>query len=141
MDTDNERSDARKSTLVSGRISAGLGEGKFFTQLPWVRRQLAEKLGIDPYPGTLNLLLSNAEDQRRLAELRRVPGVQILPEGEGFCAGTCYRVILREGVEGAAVFPEVAGYPADKLEIISGVNLKQALGVRDGDEISVIVEA
>ena len=135
------QSDSLKSAIVTGKISTGLGEGKFFTQLSWVKKQLAEKFGIDPYPGTLNIVLSSAEDRQRLSELRRTRGVEILPEDEGFCSGICYRAILGRGVEGAAVFPEVKGYPDDKLEIISSVNLKQALGLKDGDEISLTIEA
>jgi CTP-dependent riboflavin kinase len=35
------------------------------------------------------------------------------------------------------VFPEVAGYPADKFEVISAVPVRQALGVADGDRVAV----
>ena len=37
--------------------------------------------------------------------------------------------------------PEVKEYPADKLEIIAAVSLKQTRSVRDGDELTVVFEA
>ncbi|RME49670.1 MAG: DUF120 domain-containing protein, partial [Chloroflexi bacterium] len=41
--------------VLRGRVVTGQGEGARFTQLPWVRAQFVDRLGIDPHPGTLNL--------------------------------------------------------------------------------------
>ncbi|MBI4319696.1 MAG: CTP-dependent riboflavin kinase [Chloroflexi bacterium] len=149
---------AESSTIVlQGRICLGLGEGKFFTQLPWAKRQFKEKLDIDPYPGTLNLSLETEEDLQRVASLRDLPGIEIVPDSPQFCSGKCFRVRIRPvqsapsrqtpdapdsaqpegGLYGAVVFPEVGEYPMEKLEIISGVNVKQELQVDDGDLLSV----
>ncbi|MDP2812034.1 MAG: DUF120 domain-containing protein [Rhodocyclaceae bacterium] len=42
--------------------------------------------------------------------------------------------------EGAAILPDVAGYPADKLEIVAPVAVRQALRLRDGDRVTLLVQ-
>ena len=42
-------------TLIRGRLVGGIGLGRHFTRLDWARRQFIDKLGIDPFPGTLNV--------------------------------------------------------------------------------------
>ena len=43
---------------ITGKIVSGAGEGAYFTQIGWVQQQCVEKLGFRPYPGTLNLQIS-----------------------------------------------------------------------------------
>ena len=56
----------KSSIAIKGRITEGLKEASFFTCLPWVREQFITKLGIDPYPGTLNLDIIDIGDVARL---------------------------------------------------------------------------
>jgi CTP-dependent riboflavin kinase len=35
------------------------------------------------------------------------------------------------------LLPNVAGYPKDKIEIVAPVRLKSALGVKDGDQLTL----
>ncbi|MBI2877234.1 MAG: CTP-dependent riboflavin kinase [Candidatus Tectomicrobia bacterium] len=127
--------EAQKEVHLKGVVVSGLGEGRFFTELPWAREQFIGKVGIDPYPGTLNLRLDSAEGLKQWEALRGHPGITIVPPEAGFCNGKCFRILIQGRVPGAIVFPEVAGYPVDKLEVIASCNLKEALGIRDGDEI------
>jgi CTP-dependent riboflavin kinase len=61
------------------------------------------------------------------------------PSEHGFCSARLYLVSLQrlvggdERVNGAVLFPAVADYPDDKIEIVAPVQLKEALGVKDGD--------
>lgn len=130
---------AQRGVSLKGVIVSGLGEGRFFTELPWAKGQFIGKVGIDPYPGTLNLRLDRAQVLKRWGELRDQPGITIIPPEAGFCNGKCFKVLIQGKLPGAIVFPEVAGYPADKLEVIASHNLKEALGVQDGDEITLEV--
>ncbi len=146
-DPDAPSTDEQARTVVHGRICLGLGEGKVFTQLPWAKKQFIEKLGIDPYPGTLNLSLESPEVIALVQSLRTTcvaAGVEIVPDCTEFCSGRCFHVALSvagmdddDELRGAVVFPEVCSYPADKLEIIASVNVKQSLRVADGDILSV----
>lgn len=130
---------AQREVSLRGIIVSGLGEGRFFTELSWAREQFIGKVGIDPYPGTLNLRLDSSEVLKRWEAWRDHPGITIVPPEAGFCNGKCFKVLIQGRLPGAIVFPEVAGYPANKLEIIASHNLKEALGVRDGDEIALEV--
>lgn len=130
---------AEAATLVLvGEACSGLGEGASFTRLDWVRREFLARLGFEPYPGTFNLRMSGEawEVARRL--MAREPGIAIAPE-PGFCAAKCFHVVIAGCITGAVVFPQVAGYPADKFEVVSAVPVRQALGVADGDRVAVSV--
>src|SRR5208337_4812172 len=46
------------SVTLEGTVFTGLGEGAYYISKEHYRKQFAEKLGFDPYPGTLNLKLT-----------------------------------------------------------------------------------
>jgi riboflavin kinase len=125
-----------KRIKLTGAVFSGGGDGKKFMELPWVKRQITEKLGFTPYPGTLNVKLTEkSAKQRKLLE--KAPSVKISPV-EGYCKGLLFKAFLGI-VECAIVLPEVAGYPKDLLEIIASVNLRKALLLEDGCEVTVVV--
>lgn len=116
---------------------SGKSEAKKFTELPWVKKQLREKLGFDPCPGTLNL---KVDDPARLKEaLSRAKPVVIKPV-EGFCGARCYRARLKDVVNCAVVVPEIAGYPEGVLEIVAATNLRSRFRLNDGDVVDVAIK-
>ena len=121
-----------KGTLISGK-----GEGKYFTQLPWARKQFIAKLGFDPHPGTLNLKLESTEDLEKWRMLKKEPGIEIKPESKNYCVGYCFEALIEGKIEGAVVIPKVESYESDLLEIISPVNLRASLNLGDGDIVNV----
>lgn len=133
-----ERATEAQTLLLVGEACSGLGEGASFTGLEWVRREFLAKLGFEPYPGTFNLRMEGPAWQAARNVMAREPGIAITPEA-GFCAARCFHVVVGSCITGAVVFPEVAGYPPDKFEVISAVPVRQALGVADGDRIAVSV--
>jgi CTP-dependent riboflavin kinase len=124
--------------VVRGRVARGEGEGAAFTQLAWARAAFVRLLGIDPFPGTLNLA---PEDAAAWAALRARPGIAIPPPDATFCAARAWKVRVAGRIDAAIVVPEVAGYPDDKIEIIAAVSLRDALGLVDGDVVAVEVVA
>ena len=124
----------RKITL-KGRVFSGGGRGSLFVNLPWAKKQFKEKLGFNPYPGTLNLQLPSRTD---IENLRKAEGVKIEPQ-EGFQSGRCFKALVMEKIWGAIVIPDVQGYPPDLLEILAPVNLRKALELKDGVEVDVTV--
>jgi len=120
----------------SGTVFSSRGNGKKFLELPWVNRQITEKLGFTPYPGTLNMKLSEDVAKRRKL-LEKAPSIKIYP-AEGYCNGTLFKAFIGK-LECAIVIPEVAGYPKNVLEIIAAVNLREQLKLKDGSEITVTV--
>jgi riboflavin kinase len=125
-----------KKLKLSGKVFSGQGEGTKFLDLPWVRRQVKEKLGFTPYHGTLNVRLSEESAKRRQL-LERAASMTVCP-AEGFCTGKIFKAFVGE-LTCAVVIPEVSGYPADVLEIIAPVNLREVLQLVDGDEVTVTV--
>ncbi|MEM1540504.1 MAG: DUF120 domain-containing protein [Candidatus Bathyarchaeia archaeon] len=124
-----------KTVLVKGKILSGSGEGAFFIFLPWVKRQIKEKLGFIPYPGTLNLrLIGKYVEVRNL--LQSAKAMEILPE-PGYCRGKCFMAYIKSDVACAVVLPCVENYPEDILEIIAPLNLRENLKLKDGDEVEV----
>lgn len=127
-----------ETLVLVGEACSGLGEGASFTALEWVRREFLAKLGFEPYPGTFNLHMSGPDWDAAKRCMVREAGIAITPE-PGFCAAKCFHVVVGGRITGAVVFPEVPGYPADKFEVISAVPVRQALGVGDGDSVSVSI--
>jgi CTP-dependent riboflavin kinase len=115
----------------------GLGEAGQFTQIPWVRRQFVEKLSMDPYPGTLNLEIVDAESLETFHSLKAAEGIEIIPEDPSFCSARCYPVLINAHVKGAIVFPLVEGYPENKMELISDKKIKETLSATIGDFLEI----
>ena len=125
-----------KKIKLEGTVFTGKGEGKEFLDLPWVKRQIREKLGFTPQPGTLNLKLTR-ESVNRKKMLAKLQPMKVCPE-EGYCSGLLFKAYVGE-LECAVLIPEVAGYPEDVLEIIAPSNLRLQLQLKDGHLITVTV--
>jgi len=124
------------STLcITGKVFSGKGEGANFIRLPWVRKQITEKLGFIPHSGTLNIKLT--EESFKLKNLlKRAKAIEITP-ARGFCRGKCFKAYLRDNVECAIVIPEAVNYPKDVIEVVAPVNLRETLHLDDGDIVKV----
>jgi len=120
---------------IEGKVFSGIGEGANFVKLPWVRRQIIEKLGFTPFAGTLNIRV--AEDGTKLKKLLgKARATEILPVA-GFHRGKCFKAYLAGSLECAIVIPEVARYPEGIIEIISSANLREKLRLKDNDVVEV----
>ncbi len=120
---------------VKGKVFSGSGEGAKFIQLPWAKKQIAEKLGFFPYPGTLNI--KTTEDIHELEKLlKKEKTIEILP-AKGFCRGRCFNACFMDTLKCAIVIPEVENYPEDVLEVIAPINLREKFKLKDGDIVDV----
>jgi len=120
-----------------GRVFAGRGEGTEFLKLPWVGAQTEQKLGFKPYPGTLNLKLS--QDSAKLRKL--IAGnkrLKIYPSS-GYCEGLLFKACIAD-LECGVVIPQVENYPNDVIEVISWLNLREKLQLRDGSQVTITVD-
>lgn len=128
------------SVCITGRVRRGLGHGAGFTSLPWARRQFLEALGIEPFPGTLNLQVDH-DDRARWQALKSGPGLRLEPGHAPGCAARCYPVRAsvagRSPVTAAIVVPEVPGYGPHQVEVIAAVSLREGLGVADDDRVTL----
>lgn len=122
---------------ISGTIQSGVGKGAFFTQVDWVVDQCEKLLGYIPFPGTLNIHVIE-EDVESLTSLFQKTDFNLIPPGPEFCAAQG-RVVNVGGIPGAVILPgeEVRIHGFDVLEVISSCHLKRALGLSDGDTVTV----
>lgn len=128
-----------------GSVVSGMGEGTYYMSLEGYRRQFKDKLGYEPYPGTLNVRLVDQLYMNARRELGRHPSIFV----DGFSDSTrtygwvkCYRAIINDGaVDNAAVLVlERTHYDDSMLEVIAPVSIKQAAGIKNGDRIKVQVQ-
>jgi len=127
-----------KTIILKGKVFSGQGGGTKFLKLPWVRRQINEKLWFEPFLGTLNLKLSKESAEAKKDLLKTGKAIEIVPE-KGFCRGLCFKALIMDKVEGAIVLPQVSSYPDDVLEVIAPVSLRETLRLREGDEVQLTV--
>ncbi len=132
-------SNAGRRVRLVGRVASGVGEGAHFTRLAWARDQFIAKLGIDPFPGTLNLMVEDAAGIAALKGLRARPGIAIRAPDGAWCDARCYRVSMPGAVTGAMVWPELPAYPEAQIEIISAERLRHVLDLADGDRLVIEV--
>jgi riboflavin kinase, archaea type len=119
-----------------GRVTTGLGEGQYYISLDGYRMQFKEKLGFEPYPGTLNLQLKEPFAQHESSAIQ-IGGFK--DASRTFGGGKCYPVRVG-GVRAAIIRPDRSSYPLNLVEIIAPVNLRKTLGLKDGDEVEVTLE-
>lgn len=136
MRKSNEVKSGDSELIVRGRVLTGVGKGEFFVSLPWFRGYVKNKLGFEPFPGTLNLKLTSDTAKKLMGILNNRPGYIVPPE-EGYFPGRLYRALIASKIVGAIVKPEAPGYPEDIIEVIAPVNLRETLNLRDGDEVEV----
>ncbi len=121
---------------IAGSVVRGRGEAAGFTRLDWVVRQTVEHLGIDPFPGTLNLRLADAASLTNWSAIRSATGHALLPPASSnFCTARCHAFSI-DGVPAAAVVPDVQGYPDDTVELIAAIHVREHLRLDDGHRVA-----
>ncbi|MDH5713616.1 MAG: DUF120 domain-containing protein [Candidatus Bathyarchaeota archaeon] len=130
------------SVTLEGVLFTGLGEGAYYVTRDGYRRQFTEKLGFDPYPGTLNLKLTTEYDMKTQSELEAYPGIEIegfKDETRTFGSVRCYPAIINNKVKGAVVCALRSHYNSSVMEIIAPAFLRSRLKLKDGNKVKVEV--
>jgi riboflavin kinase len=126
------------SVTLEGVLFSGLGEGAYYVTRDGYRKQFMEKLGFDPYPGTLNLKLTSDYDLKTRSELETYPAIEV----QGFKNETrtygpvrCFPAIVNNKVKGAVVSAMRSHYDSSVLEIISSDFVRSKLKLKDGNKV------
>ncbi|UCF59280.1 MAG: DUF120 domain-containing protein [Candidatus Bathyarchaeota archaeon] len=130
------------SVTLEGVLFTGLGEGAYYVTRDKYRKQFIEKLGFDPYPGTLNLKLTSEYDTKARSELETYPGIEIegfKDESRTFGNVKCYPVVINNKMKGAVIFALRSHYNSSVLEIIAPTYLRSQLKLKDGHKVKVEV--
>lgn len=126
------------SITLEGVVFSGLGEGAYYVKQNGYRKQFIEKLGFDPYPGTLNVRLTSDYDRRTLEELERYPAIEVegfKDELRTFGPVRCYPTLINNSSKGALIVAFRTHYDTSVLEIIAPQFLRNQLRIRDGQKI------
>jgi CTP-dependent riboflavin kinase len=130
----------QKEWVLNGKVVSGVRKAAYFTQLDWVQEQCMEKLGFRPYPGTLNMKISE-ESLPIIEALQKEQWIELIPPDTEFCAARA-RLLSVGSVSGAIIIPaeDVRVHRKNIVEVISPLRLKDALKVKDGDSLTLIVK-
>ncbi|MEN6378460.1 MAG: DUF120 domain-containing protein [Methanofastidiosum sp.] len=128
---------------IDGTIVSGIGEGKYYVSRLFYKKQFEDGLGFSPYPGTLNIKLTDETDILLRKFLDRYPSVILksgTDEGRSFGNVRCYKALIDGRIEGAVIIPLRTHHPQNVVEIIAPKNLKNFLKKKDGELIRITIE-
>jgi riboflavin kinase len=134
------------SVTLTGTVTSGMGEGRHYISLEGYMRQFREKLGYEPFAGTLNVDLE-PDSVRMRARLSSFDPITI--EGwenddRTYGPAYCYPASITVDGEGYdrlhVIAPERTHHGDDHLELIAPAKLRAELDLEDGDEVRIDVE-
>lgn len=123
-----------------GTLFTGLNEGGYYISLKGYATNFFRALGFEPFPGTLNLRLTNQAmiEQRRRLDLMKgieIPGFS--DDKRSYGPVKCFKARIEGRHPGGVLAIERTHYDSSVLEVISPANLRKSIGLKDGDECSV----
>ena len=146
---------ADETLALPGRVTSGMGEGRHYISLSGYMEQFRDRLGYEPFPGTLNVELTEAgvRARGRLSSLSGVPIDGWEDDDRTFGSATCYAASVEradadtdadgdgEAFDAAHVIvPDRTHHDESALELVAPERLRDVLGLDDGDEVTVRVE-
>ena len=130
---------------LQGFVTSGMGEGRHYISLPGYMEQFIEKLGYEPFAGTLNVDLTDESVRARagMASLEPVTIEGWEDDERTYGPAFCYPASVEVGdsiYEPAHVIaPERTHHDEDQLEVIAPEKLREAIGLEDDDEVTINV--
>jgi riboflavin kinase len=122
--------------IIQGQVMDGLGEGAYYVDV--YSSRFKEALGFSPFPGTLNVRVSDEESRKAIGRMRDSPPLVVRGfnlDGRTFGEVICYRVKINEKAEVAVVIAQRTHHSQDTLEVIAPVNLRKKLSLSSSDTV------
>lgn len=116
---------------MKGIVVQGKGEGRKYISI--YTRQIEERFGFHPFPGTLNVKIG----KENVDDLKKINGVMLegfVMDGVEFGSVKCFPISLMKK-DVILLIPERSRYE-DIVEIIAEENLREEVGIKNGDELS-----
>ncbi len=149
----------RNRVIIKGKIVTGMGEGSYYMSKKGYKDQFKEKLGYEPFPGTLNIKLEEQIYKDIKREITSYPSIFIhgfKDENRTFGWVKCYPTILipkseandniwksnkndckKMEIESSMLFLERTHHNNSLVEIISPVCIKETANLKNGDSVTV----
>ena len=123
------------SMKINGEVTTGLGKAAYFLSQEFYTREFNKNLGFIPYPGTLNVIVS----EEYLDEINQIKNScqNLIKPDEGFGAVKFIEATLNDEINGAIVFPAKTTHEENYLEFIAENKLRDDLKLNDGDVVSL----
>jgi riboflavin kinase len=139
--------DGQSTITLDGRVTSGMGEGRHYITLPGYMAQFTDRLGYEPFPGTLNVDLTDASVRRRQAldAMDPVPIDGWEDDDRTYGPAVCYPATIEttDGdryTDAHTIAPERTHHDDDQLELIAPEKLRDELALEDTDHVTVTVE-
>lgn len=129
-----------KKFRVVGKVFSGLGEGAKYLKMPWYVRQIKERLGYIPYPGTLNVLIGHDQGRKLKEMLKGVVNIRLDPYFDGrrwYVGASCYNAIINDSIRCTVIYPDKTYYDESVIELMAPVYLRGLFNLKDGDYVTV----
>ena len=120
---------------IDGEVTTGLGKAAYFLSQEFYTREFEKNLGFIPYPGTLNIIVSDDYLDDINAVKDNCENI-IKPDTE-FGAVNYIEAVLNDEIKGAIVFPAKTAHDENYLEFIAEDRLRDKLCIEDGDIVSL----
>ena len=127
------------SLTISGTITSGMGEGAYYMSMKGYTKQFKSKLGYIPFPGTLNVKLSDEKYIQAINHLSEHTGIRINSFSDGkrtFGWVKCFHGIINN-IECELIILERTHHDHSIIEFISKKNIRKSLRLKDGSTVKI----
>lgn len=121
---------------ITGKVTSGLKEGRFYISQPRYQEQFMKKLGFRAFPGTLNLVIDPIKVKLFLSRRESIRIKGFRDKDRSYSDSISCKVVI-EGIEAAIIIPERTHHPEQIIEIISPYNLRKKLKLKDGQKVTI----
>jgi riboflavin kinase len=131
-----------------GEVTSGMEEGRHFISKPGYTEQFIDRLGYEPFPGTLNVELDEESVKiRSTFDSLDAILIESWSDGETTFGGVlCYPVEVCTAHKSKhydqcyAIVPKRTDHEQDVLEVIAPEKLREELDLSDGDRVELHVQ-
>jgi riboflavin kinase len=127
-----------------GKVESGKGEGRLFLGQEYYLQALEKVLGFRPVAGTLNVRLDEMQaKQNQILRAGRSSALYV----DGFTKdGRTFGGVLTYGAQingqtAGLVIPLRTSHGPEIIEIVAPISLREKFGLKDGDEVKIVVES
>jgi len=123
---------------IQGTVTKGIGEGRYYLDMPQYKKQMKKKLGFEPYPGTLNIKIKGTWQREQLLQQEPIIITGFKDKKRTYGDLFAYKCKL-ENHECALIVPLRTHHGPNILEIVCPFNIRKKLGKKDGQRVKVII--
>ena len=122
-------------TGFEGTITSGLGKGAVFLSIGCYKEKIKEKIGFEPYPGTLNLQINKGKSEL-LNNTVPIKIESFKKDGKTYGGASCFKIKVNN-INAAIIVPDLTEHEENMVEVVAPFNLKSKLKVKDGDKVKI----